>query len=111
MCNNDKGNPVTSKLKWGEDELPIADQYAYLDVDNSKECSWDAHTAKVVRKGKAHVRKMDAILTDWHLDTRIQKCTRVNVIVPKLEYTEVWEGNAKLIKQLATLEITAAKIE
>ena len=37
-------NPVTFKRKWGEDELPIADQYTYLGVDMSKECSSDAHT-------------------------------------------------------------------
>ena len=34
----------------------------------------------------------------------------MNVIVPKLEYAgEVWEGNAKLVKQLETLWVTAAK--
>ena len=45
-------NPVTFKWEWGDDELPIADQYAYLGVDSSKDCSWDAHTAKVIGKGK-----------------------------------------------------------
>ena len=34
----------------------------------------------------------------------------INVIVPKLEYAEVvWEGNAKLVKQLETVQMTAAK--
>ena len=51
---------------------------------------------------------MDAILTDSHLDTRIERCILINVIVPKLEYAgEVWEGNAKLVKQL--VQMTAAK--
>ena len=45
-------NPVTFKWEWGDDELPIADQYAYLGVDSSKDCSWDAHTAKVIGMGK-----------------------------------------------------------
>ena len=27
----------------------------------------------------------------------------------KLEYAEVWEGNAKLVKQLETVQMTAAK--
>ena len=36
--------------------------------------------------GKAHVGKMDAILTDSHLDTRIRICILTNVIVPRLEY-------------------------
>ena len=55
---------------------------------------------------------MDAILTDSHLDTRIKRCIRMNVIVavPKLEYAgEVWEGNAKPVKQLGTVQMTAAK--
>ena len=94
---------------WGEDELPIADQYTYLGVEISKEWSWDAHIAKVIGKGKAHVGKMDAILTDSHLDTRIKRCILIHVIVPKLEYAEVWEGNAKLVKQLETVQMTAAK--
>ena len=42
---------------------------------------------------------MDAILTDAHLDTinRIKICIMV-VIVPKLEYAEVWEENTKLVR-------------
>ena len=32
-----------------------------------------------------------------------------NVIVPKLEYAGVWERNAKLVKQLETVQTTAAK--
>ena len=68
VCNKDKGNPVILKWNWGEDELWIVDQYTYLGVDISKDCSWDAHTTG---KGKSQVGKMDAILTDPHLDTRI----------------------------------------
>ena len=33
VCNEDKVNPVNSKWKWGEDELPIVDQYTYLGVE------------------------------------------------------------------------------
>ena len=65
-------NLVTFKWKWREDEVPIADQYTHLGVDISKDCSWDAHIAKLVGKGQAHVDTMDAILTHSHLDTRIK---------------------------------------
>ena len=41
---------------------------------------------KVIGKGKAHVRKMDAILTDSHLDTKIKKWILMNAVVPKLQY-------------------------
>ena len=52
---------------------------------------------------------MDAILTDSNIDTRIKRCILINVIVPKLEYAgEVWEGNAKFVKQLETVQMTAA---
>ena len=55
------------------------------------------------------VGKMDAILTDSHLDARIEGCILMCVIVPKLEYAgEVWEGNAKIVKQLETVRMTAA---
>ena len=63
---------------------------------NLKDCSWDAHIANVVWTGKSHVRKMDAILTDSHLDPRskyFEVCNLINVIVPKREYAEVWEWN------------------
>ena len=34
----------------------------------------------------------------------------MNAILPKLEYAgEVWEGNAKLVKQLETVQMTASK--
>ena len=79
-------NPVTANWKWGEEELPIADQYTYLGVDISKDCSWDAHMAKakVIGKGEAHVGKMDAVLTDSQLDPRVKVCILMNLHVPKL---------------------------
>ena len=65
---------------------------------------------KCKQKGEAHVGKMDAILTDSHLDTRIKGCILINVIVPKLEYAgEAWEGNAKLVKQLETVQMRTSK--
>ena len=66
--------------------------------------------AKVIGMGTAHIGKMDAILTDSHLGTRIKRCILMIVIVPKLEYAgEVWEGYATLVKQLKTVQMTAAK--
>ena len=61
-------------------------------------------------KGNAHVGKMDAILTDLHLDARISTCILMNVIVPNLEYaTELWKESAKVEKQLETaVQVTAA---
>ena len=87
VCNEDKANPIKFSWKWGEEELPIVDHYTYLGVEISKDCSWDTHIAKVIGKGKAHIDKMGAILTDSHLDTRIEKCTLMNGTIPKLEYT------------------------
>ena len=110
VCNEDKVNPVNFKWKWREDELPTVDQYTYLGLEISKECSWDAHVAKLIGKGKSQVGKMDTILTDPHFDTRIKICNLMSVIVPKLEYEgEVWEGKAKFGKQLETVQMTAAK--
>ena len=110
ICNEDNKNPVEFKWKWGEEELPIVDQYTYLGVEISKNGSWDAHINKVIEKGKAQIGKMDVILRESQLDTRIKICILRNVIVPKLEYAgEVWEGNAKLVKKLETVPMTAAK--
>ena len=104
LCNEGKKNPVEFKWKWGEENLPIVDQYTYLGVEISKNGSWDANTNKVIEKGKAQIGKMDVILRESHLDTRIKICILRNVIVPKLEYAgEVWEGNAKLVKKLETV--------
>ena len=41
---------------------------------------------------------MDAILTDSHLDTRIQRCILINVIVPKLEYAGVRMGREREVR-------------
>ena len=60
-------NPVNFELKWGEDELPIVDQYRYFGLEISKDCSWDALLAKAIGKSKSQAAgKMDAILTDPH---------------------------------------------
>ena len=55
VCNEDKVNPVNFKWNWGEDELPIVGHYTYLGVEMSKNCSWDAHIAKVIGKDKSEV--------------------------------------------------------
>ena len=65
--------------------MPIVDQYIYLGVELSTECSWDTHISKVIGKGQAHIAKMDAVLTDSYLDTRIKRCTPMKLIVSKLE--------------------------
>ena len=83
VCTEAKVNPATFNWKWGEYDLPILDQYTHLGEEISKECSWDAHTAKMIGKGKSQVGKMDALLTDSHLDTRIKRCILMSVIVPK----------------------------
>ena len=66
--------------------------------------------AGAVEKGKAPVGKMDAIVTDSHLGTRIKIYFLMNVIVPKLECAgEAWEENAKSVKQVETVRMTAAE--
>ena len=110
VCNKDKVNPVNFKWKRGKDHLPIMDQYTYLGVQISKDCPWDTHVAQALGKGTSQVGRMDAILTDPHLDTRIKICIPMIVIVPKLEYAaEAWAGNAKFVKQLETVQMAAAK--
>ena len=66
--------------------------------------------AKLIGKGKSHVGKMAAVLTNSHLDTRFNRCFMINVIVPKLEYAgEIQEGNAALVEQLEIAQMAAAK--
>ena len=69
VCTEDKMNPVTCKCERGKAGLQIADQYAYLGVHISKIMILGCTHGRVIRKGKADVGKMDAILTDSHLDT------------------------------------------
>ena len=65
---------------------------------------------KVVEKGKSQVGKVDAILMNSHLDTRIKRCIMMHVLVPTREYAEeVWEGNSKFVKHVETVQMTSAK--
>ena len=64
----------------------------------------------MVEKGKAEVDKMDLILRDPYLDTRIKRCILLDVIVPQLEYAgEVWGKNVKLVEKLEIVQMAAAK--
>ena len=92
ICNEDKKKPVEFKWAWGAEELPIVDQFTYLGVEVSKNCSWDAHIDKMIHKGKAEVGRMGVIPGDSHLDTRIEICILLNVIAPNLGYAVVREG-------------------
>ena len=44
------------------DDNTHTDQYTYLGVEFSKNCSWDAHINKAIQRGKAEVGRMDVIL-------------------------------------------------
>ena len=56
------------------------------------------------------VGKTDAILTDAHLDAKIEICIVMNVIVPKLEHAgELREANAKFVNQVETVQMAASK--
>ena len=81
----------------------------YLGVDISKDCSWDAHIYGAIVKGDADIGGVDVILRDSHLDSSIMKYVLINVMVPKVENAEVWEGNAKLVKTMETLQMAAAE--
>ena len=50
--NEDEATPVRFCWKWAEEKLPIVDQYAYLRVDISNDCSSDTHVTPVTRKGE-----------------------------------------------------------
>ena len=108
-CDEDNEHPVAFECKCGKVELPIVDRYTYLGVKSQKDCSWDAHIARAVGKSKTQEGEMDAILTDSHLGTTSKICILMSVIVPKVEQAGVWEGNAKSVKQLETVQMTAAK--
>ena len=90
----------------------MEDQYPNFGVEMSfKGCSWDAHIAKVMGKGTAHVGRMEAILTDSRLDTinRIKIYILMHVLVPKLGYAHVREGKAKSVNHLEIAHMAAAK--
>ena len=93
VCRKYKLDPVIFTWNWGDNGIPIVDQYTYLGADISKYCFWDTHS-ELLGKGKYQVGRMDAVLADSHLDTRIRKCILICVIVPRREYAGVWEGGA-----------------
>lgn len=100
------------KFEWtrGEDELLIVDQYAYLGVDISQACSWGAHTANVIGKGKTHFGKVDAFLTDSRLDTKIKRGILVVATVPYIEYTrQVWEHKVRKNPETGQMTVAAKK--
>lgn len=56
-----------------------------LAVEVSRNCSWDARK-KGMGTSKALMGKSDVILKDSHFDTRNNKYTLMNVIVPEPVY-------------------------
>ena len=64
----------------------------------------------MIQKGKAEAGRVNVILRNSHLDTRIKRCTLLNVIVPKLEYArEVWGANKKLPDKMERVQMAAGK--
>ena len=103
-------NAAFFEWMWGEDELPIVDHWTYL-LWRSQRTTLGMHTwrMQLERVKQYQVGKMDAILPDPRLDSRFKICFLINVVFPKFEHVgEAWEGNAKFVNQLETVQITAA---
>ena len=68
--------------------MPIVDQYMYLGVEISQDCSWDTHLSLEIEMGKVikhtHVGEMGAILTDSHLDTIFIYYLYMDSVMPNL---------------------------
>ena len=109
-CSKDTLSLVIFKWNWGENDLLIVDQHAHLGVNTSKDRSWATQETKVLPKGKSHFEKIDAVLADSHLDTRITVCILTNVIVPRRECAEeIWEVDAEFVKQVERVQMAAAE--
>ena len=93
-------HPVEIKCKWMEEQLPIVDQYTYLGVKISINCSWDVHINETVAKAKSQVGRMDVILRDSHQDCRTEIYNLMSVIIPKLKYEGEAMGGERGIEEV-----------
>lgn len=51
VSNENRENSGEFGWRWGGEEVPIADQYAYLGVETSRNCSRDAHKGEGNEQG------------------------------------------------------------
>lgn len=60
---------------------------------------------EAIGKGKAEISKLGVILGNSYLDTRMERCALINMVLLKLEYAgEARARNANLAKYLGTKE-------
>lgn len=87
VCNENRENPENFKYTWEEEESPTVHQHTHLGEGISKNCSWDVHMEEVIGKGKTRKDKIDVILTDSNLGSKIKVCILTYIDVSKL-YTQ-----------------------
>ncbi len=71
---------------WGDQELPIVEEYTHLGVLVSSDGSQDAHFQIIIKQGNARVAAMKPLLRDAHLTMRIKCLLMFTALRPCLEF-------------------------
>ena len=101
----------TQPFMWGDQEIPIVEEYTHLGVLVSSDGSHDAHFQRIIKQGNARVAAMEPLLTDAHLTMRIKRLLMLTALRPCLEFaSEVLVPSRVHCRALESVQLKAARL-
>ena len=101
----------TQLFMWGDQEIPIVEEYTHLGVLVSSDGSQDAHFQRIIKQGNARVAAMKPLLTDAHLTMRIKRLLMLTALRPCLEFaSEVLVPSRVHCRALESVQLKAARL-
>lgn len=111
LCGPVPDQDRTQPFMWGDQEIPIVDEYTHLGVLVSSDGSQDAHFQRIIKQGNARVAAMKPLLKDAHLTMRIKRLLMLTALRPCLEFaSEVLVPNSVQCRALESVQLKAARV-
>ena len=111
LCGPVPDEDRTQPFMWGDQEIPIVEEYTHLGVLVSSDGSHDAHFQRVIQQGNARVAAMKPLLKDAHLTIRIKRLLMLTALLPCLEFaSEVLVPSSVQCRALESVQLKAARL-
>ena len=111
LCGPVPDEDRTQPFMWGDQEVPVVEEYMHLGVLVSSDGSHDAHLQRIIKQGNARVAAMKPLLGDAHLTMRIKRLLMLTALRPCLEYaSEVLVPSSVHCRALESVQLKAARL-
>ncbi len=111
ICGHATAQDCAHRFFWGDQQIPVVEEFTHLGVLVSADGSHDAHFERVVKQGNARVAAMKPPFIDAYLTVRVKRLLSLTALRPCIEYaSEVLVPTTAQSRALKSVQLKAARM-